>query len=294
MIIIPKRQLDLSIIKKLKYDNHFAGLADYSKRNLDNTGRQYNTYLKKHNLNISSESVSCFLKEQGLSQAAATRNLSRYNLKKLLKHQPGIIANLKKRTLIEEVFSDIKPLRQDKKIVEYLSYNQVLELIVGSKPGTALIIEFLFHTGCRISELTSIRIRDISINRHVKIKLIGKGNKQRSVYITKDLYQKIRNQFRGLYYLFENRKHKRLDHSDLRKEIKAVGKSILHRDIHPHLLRHSTANYLLKDCGKSIKFVSEFLGHSSPAVTLEMYIHEQPGEDVVDLFSYRKREEKVG
>ena len=227
-----------------------------------------------------------------MQRSAATFNLSRAHLKKLLKHQTAK-DDYTKRVLVNEIFSDIKPLRQDKRIVDYLSQSQVLQLILGSEKRLALMIEFLFKTGCRITEMINIRLQDCKVDQEVRIKIIGKGSKQRTVFIDLGLYKRIRQQFNGLFYLFENNRQHRYDRSNLFREIKKCGKQILGRDdINIHLLRHSTANFLLKECGKSPKYVAEFLGHSDPAITLSMYIHEEVGSDVVELFKYGKKRRK--
>jgi integrase len=291
-LLFTKQILDLSVIEHIRSERGRGGLAEHTRRNLRNIGKMYNTWLKLNKKQLSEKSLKSFLQNLQDKQSSATWNLSRQNLKKLLKHQPGIGDNYLKRVMIDEIFTDIKNLRQDKKVIDYLSYSQVLQLILGSDVKTALIIEFLFKTGCRISEMINIRPIDINVDRQVRSSVIGKGSKQRTVFIDHELYERISKHFKGVYYLFENSNRNKLDRSNLFRKIKVAGQEVLQRAIHPHILRHSTANYLLKDCGKSLKFVSEYLGHSDTAVTLEMYIHEQPGEEVVDLFSYRKR--KVG
>lgn len=277
------RLLDLSVIDQIKYQGSRNGVAEYTRRNLRTIGRQYNRYLKAKGQRVCVASVKGFLKDLQSQQAAPTWNLSRQNLKKVIKQQPGIIDNYLKRVMIDEIFSDIKPLQPDKKITNYLSYSEVLKLMVGSSPKTGLVIEFLFKTGCRISEMINIRLMDMRVVQQVSIKLIGKGSKTRTVFIDEGLYQRIRTEFQGLFYLFEHNGMK-LDRFRLYRQIKKSGQKVLSRSIHPHLLRHSTANYLLKDCGKSPKYVAEFLGHSDPAITQAMYIHERPGIEMVDMF----------
>jgi integrase len=284
------KQVELAVIKRLKYENNNNRVAAHTRRNLLTIGQQFNSFLHTRKLQLSPSSVKLFLAELSWQQAATTLNLSRQNLKKMLKHQPGICDNYLKRVMVDEIFSDIKPLQVNKSITDYLSLAQVKQLILQSNPATGLMVEFLFKTGCRISELTAIRLQDVKLQESVQIKLIGKGSKQRSVFIDLNLYKRIRSEFKGLYYLFENSRHHQYDRSNLFRQIKAAGKRILKRDIHPHLLRHSTANYLLKDCGKSPKYVSQFLGHSDPAITQAMYIHERPGSEVAGLFqnNYQK------
>ncbi|MCK5050812.1 MAG: tyrosine-type recombinase/integrase [Candidatus Cloacimonetes bacterium] len=281
--ITRSKLLDLTVIDHIKYENSRNGLAKQTRRNLRNIASQFNRYLKANGQRVDADSISEFLAQLQPQQAPPTWNLSRQNLKKVIKNQPGISNNYLKRVIVEEVFSDIKSLRPDKKVVDYLTYPQVLELILGSET-TSLIIEFLFKTGCRISELINVRNMDINVDEQVRIKLMGKGSKQRTVFIDQKLYTRIRGQFQGLHYLFENSRHHKLDRSNLYREITNAGERILGRKIHPHLLRHSTANYLLKDCSMSPKFVALYMGHSDPAITQSMYIHDKPGTEVVDLF----------
>jgi integrase len=286
MKLIPQnRQLDLSVIDHIKYENSRNGVSEATRQNLRVIGQQYNDYLIRTRKRINAESIISFLDDLKYQQASLTWNLSRQNLKKLLKHQPGIRDKYLGRIMVDEIFAEIKPVKQDKKVLKYLTPDQVEQLIEQSSPGLGLIFEFLFKTGCRVSELTSIRLRDITLADQVEIQLVGKGNKQRTVFIDHRLYEAIRSEFSANYYLFENRNHHQLDRSNLYRKIKNAGVEILGQEIHPHLLRHSTANYLLKTCHKSAKFVSEYLGHASPSTLMEMYIHEQPDSKVVSLFS---------
>lgn len=293
--LLKRKSLDLGLIKRIKYENNGNRVADHTRMSLLSIGKKYNNFLKDNKMQIDQNSVSKFLLEEKNTMSSATYNLSRQHLKKLLKHTPTIKENYMKRVLVDEIFSDIKPLRQDKKVVDYLSQSQVLQLILGSEPHIALIIEFLFKTGVRISEMINIRLQDCKVDNQVRIRIIGKGSKQRAVFIDLELYRRIRKEFCGLFYLFENRRQHQYDRSNLFRKIKQSGKEILGKEVNIHLLRHSTANFLLKECGKSPKYVAEFLGHSDPAITLSMYIHEEVGSEVVELFKYGKeRRRNVG
>jgi len=289
--LLKRKSLDLKLIKRIKYENNGNRMADHTISSLQSIGKKYNEFLHDNNLQIDKSSIIGFLQQVKMQRSAATYNLTRTHLKKLLKHHPAIKDDYTKRMLVNEIFSDIKPLRQDKKVVDYLSQSQVLQLILGSEKRLALMIEFLFKTGVRISEMINIRLQDCKVDREVRIRIriIGKGSKQRTVFITQELYHRIRKEFCGLFYLFENKRQHQYDRSNLFRQIKKSGKLILGREVNVHLLRHSTANFLLKECGKSPKYVAEFLGHSDPAVTLSMYIHEEVGAEVVGLFDYKKK-----
>ena len=284
-----KRLLDLSVIDHIKYKGSRNGVAESTRRNLRTIGSQYNAYIKASGQRVDADSISGFLGQLQKKQSPNTANLSRMNLKKVISNQPGIRDSYLKLFMVDEIFSDIKPVRSDKKITNYLSQAEVLKLILASRLEVAIIIEFLFKTGARISELIGIRIMDVKVDRQVHLKLIGKSNKERTVFIDQELYHRIRKEFKGMFYLFE-KNGRQLNRFKLYREIKHAGRKVLNRDIHPHLLRHSTANYLLKDCNRNPKFVSEYLGNSM-SVTLEMYVHERPGAEVVDLFSLDRRQE---
>jgi len=75
------------------------------------------------------------------------------------------------------------------------------------RPELALMIEFLFKTGCRISEMTNVLLTDIKpLGKGVcKIVLQGKGNKQREVAVRKDVVDRIRKHFSSKQFLFESR-----------------------------------------------------------------------------------------
>ena len=108
-----------------------------------------------------------------------------------------------------------------------------------------LFIQALFWTGCRISELLNIKVKDCSTNTITLIKINnGKGGKDRLVYLQKDIYNKIRKAFNGKVYLFETRKGTQFNRLNVTRDIHRFAKKIIGRDISAHTLRHSKAMYL--------------------------------------------------
>jgi integrase/recombinase XerD len=284
--LITASRLDLSMLSTTRYQNNSMILSVASRRNLLSLGKKFNLYLRKKRRKITAETIRDFLEELKFEYAPSTWNLSRQNLKRLLKLQPQINKNYLFRLLVDEIFKDIRPIQIDRQVKEYLSEKEIQKLIRNSPARLGLIIETLFLTGCRISELIGIRLRDIrKSDSGAAITVLGKGNKVRTVYIPNDLLRNIRHTFQSRIYLFENRKGNQLDASNLWKAIRKAGRKVLRKDIHPHLLRHSTASYLLLEKGRSAKYVSRYLGHSTPAVTLDMYVHEQPRAEIVSLFN---------
>ena len=141
------------------------------------------------------------------------------------------------------------------------------------------IIELLFSTGMRISEVCSLRPADI--NLHDKdILIYGKGAKERKIQIGNDdvasilseYQQEFDSEIKDCGYFFVNRLKKRLSEQSVREMINkytAIAAIDLH--ITPHMFRHSFATYLL-EADVDIRYIQEMLGHSSINIT-QIYTH---------------------
>ncbi|MCC5918039.1 MAG: site-specific tyrosine recombinase XerD [Cryomorphaceae bacterium] len=144
------------------------------------------------------------------------------------------------------------------------------------------IIETLYGCGLRVSELTGLRISDLSFSEDF-IRVRGKGNKQRLVPIHKqaqkliELYRKeIRNHLdikRGHEdTLFLNRRGSGLSRITVFTTIKKLAeKAGIRKKISPHTMRHSFATHLVQG-GADLRIVQELLGHES-ILTTEIYTH---------------------
>ena len=175
--------------------------------------------------------------------------------------------------------SDIK-LKSSKKLPEVLSITDIENMINFYNHETYLdsrnrtVIDVLYSTGCRVSELCDINISDIDLDEKY-LKLKGKGSKQRIVPIGSMLYKNllqylnVRDTFlqnRGKP-LFLSKSKNKLDRTAVFRIIKKTAKNIsLQTDVHPHTLRHSAATHMLEG-GCDLRTVQEFLGHSSVSTT---------------------------
>jgi integrase len=114
---------------------------------------------------------------------------------------------------LEEIWkSSIPRVKIDKKIYneKILSEEEIQQLINKTNPKLSLIIEFIYKTGLRISELTQIQLQSLSLrDGNVYIPILGKGKKERRVFIKEEFYERIKNQFLGVNFLFENRNQSR-------------------------------------------------------------------------------------
>lgn len=168
-------------------------------------------------------------------------------------------------------------LSKNEKVVRpesVLSEIEIQRLIDSADPKMSLIILFLSKTGCRISEALNLKLGDIvETDDAVEFSVIGKGKKARTVFLSKPDYQIIRETFKGEKYLFETIHGNRYDKANVTKKIAKLSKSILGRHASAHTFRHSFATQKIRETRK-IQAVSEYLGHSDVATTLNMYVHE--------------------
>lgn len=147
------------------------------------------------------------------------------------------------------------------------------------------ILELLFSTGLRVSELSSLDKDTINLNRQ-EFSVVGKGSKERVVFLSdsaakwldqylsirKDTFKPLFIRYQGKVSLEDNGESMRLTPRSIErtveKYVKAVGLSI---KATPHTLRHSFATDLLIN-GADIRSVQEMLGHSSISTT-QIYTH---------------------
>jgi len=187
--------------------------------------------------------------------------------------------------LIEENFiSNIEinniSIRSEQKLPNILSPYEIEQLIdfydhnlfISSRNKT--IIDFMYSTGCRVSELINIEESDIDID-DAFVRLEGKGSKQRivplgsKVIVNLEKYLELRNQFKNIKnnYLFISKSYKKLDRTAVFRIIKSTGVKVgINTSIYPHILRHSAATHMLEG-GCDLRTVQEFLGHSSVSTT---------------------------
>ncbi len=156
-------------------------------------------------------------------------------------------------------------------------------LIDAAEPTLALMIEFLALTGCRISEALSARHSTCSDRGRglVAVRILGKGRKEREVLIPQQLYRRIRECFAGREYLFEHHQ-KPYSRVATTNRNRSLSMRVLGREFSAHSFRHRFATERIAATGK-IRAVADYLGHSDPATTLRMYVHERLNDDELGL-----------
>ena len=246
-------------------------------------GETYSNVIKKYyqnNESLNYESILKFLRKNRKTKSNATLAIYKAALKKLIKHS---VKDITQKAIIDSAFSEIKINKQDKSITKekIISKETVKEMMSLSNEKNELIIQTLYSTGLRVSELISIKLKDCKVLsedgvKYISVSIIGKGNKERKIKLQIELFEKIKKVFNSKEYLFETRNNKAFNRQAIYRIINRAGEKALGtRQVHPHTLRHSFATEMLVKEKKSLKAVSKYLGHSSTAITSDFYIHDE-------------------
>ena len=190
--------------------------------------------------------------------------------------------------------------KQEKKLPKFIYYNDLLEILEESSKDSdgirdKLIIEMLYATGVRVSELVNIKYSDIDYNNK-RIRVSGKGNKERIVYFGEYALDQL-NEYTSTHkkneegFVFTNSKGGQLTDRGVRYIIDNIMKRLSVKvHVTPHVLRHTFATDMLNN-GCDIKIVQELLGHSSLRTT-EIYTHVTNERLKEVYYKYHPRRDK--
>lgn len=184
------------------------------------------------------------------------------------------------------VFSLVSGPKKSKRLPRFFEYNELEELFDACDLGTSLgqrdrlLLEMLYATGVRVSELVNIKVSDIDEDGH-SILVLGKGNKERYVtygdYCSEILVLYLSDGYLKLNtnkscYLFLNNNGGNLTDRGVRYILDRIIKhTSIQKNISPHMIRHSFATHLLNE-GADLLSVQKLLGHESIKAT-QIYTH---------------------
>lgn len=151
------------------------------------------------------------------------------------------------------------------------------------------LIEFIYSTGCRLSEVVSINKQDINWHE-MTLCVIGKGNKEREVcFSTKakillKKYLESRLDDNPALFVTSKQPHSRLGGRSIEREVKKIANRVgIDRPVFPHLFRHSFATHRL-NAGMPLHIVQHLLGHEDPSTT---QIYAETSKESI-RFEYKK------
>lgn len=270
-----------NFLEYLKIEKNYSS---YTILNYEEDLKLYDSFLKQEIIDyktINYQEITnffVFLDERKLSKRSISRVLSTIRTFYKYLTRNNIIKN--------NPFSLISSPKVDKILPKFLYYNELEELFKTPDLNTPLgirnrlILELLYATGIRVSELVNIKLEDTDLNNK-RIKILGKGNKERIVFFEgvccKYLTQYIKDVRPTLVkssqnYLLLNNNGAKLTERGVRYILDNIIKeSSLHTKISPHMIRHTFATHLLNE-GCDILSVQELLGHESLKAT-QIYTH---------------------
>lgn len=198
---------------------------------------------------------------------------------------------LLEQIVIQDPAANVKPPKLPKRLPKALSLEQVVSLLEASGPEPTLgdaaaidlirlrdraLVELLYATGARISEVIRLDLDDIV--EPTILRLLGKGSKERLVPVGRFAQKALEAYLvrtrpnlvslgKGSSALFLNQRGSRLSRQSAWQIVSdAADAANLTAEVSPHTLRHSFATHLLEG-GADVRVVQELLGHSSVATT---------------------------
>ena len=186
---------------------------------------------------------------------------------------------IEKKYFDNTALKSVRSLKNEKKLPNILTSNYINELLdeLPIKDDKDIrdkaILELMYSSGLRVSEVSDLTLNDIKKNRSIKV--IGKGNKERVLPLTSRAYEAINSYIKYSRKIFINQKSYSYIFLGVRggklsdREIRRIVK--LRVGTFPHSLRHTFATHLL-DGGADLRIVQELLGHNDPSTT-QIYTH---------------------
>lgn len=288
----------------------YLGFVRFEKRLSENTIASYGEDLLKYNE---------FLNKKGITKPA---NIDTNHIEKYLEHLNKNNYNIKsiarklttiknfhnylyqKGKLSKNVAENIERPKTKKSLPKVMTVEEVDKLLnIECKTAfdyrNKAMLELLYATGLRISELLSLKLGDIDLENCI-VRCYGKGNKERIVpigeyvlfYINEYLkYRPMLAKNKRTDYLFLNKLGGSLSRFSFFKILKSMlSEKGIKKDVSPHTLRHSFATHML-EYGADLRTIQELLGHTDIATT-KIYTHISNNRIKEDYEKYHPRSKK--
>jgi integrase/recombinase XerD len=281
----PHANISLEVATFLDYATVEKGLASNSIVSYGRDLRKFAEYLHNSKLpldQVRHEHIRKFLEtlyRQGLSARSAARQLA------ALRHFFQFL--VKEGRLAADPAHEVEAPHLSHSLPKYLNFQEVEALLAQPDPATPVglrdraMLELLYATGMRVSELLSVRWEDFEPNLGI-VRCLGKGSKERLIPVGKSALRAVEAYLRhgrntlakrpGVPYLFLNQQGGRLSRVGFWKILGGYGRRAgIRVSLSPHMVRHSFATHLLER-GADLRSIQTMLGHSDISTT-QIYTH---------------------
>ncbi len=255
------------------YINYLKNIKNYSAHTCkayESDLNQYVFYLNESDSDLfDNKNFVNYLFEKGLAKSTINRKLTSIN--NFLEWASKIEKN--------KSYYKFESVKTERKLPDILTSNYINTLInelpinTPKEVRNKAIVELLYSSGLRVSEVVNLKLNDIKDNKSLRV--VGKGRKVRILPMTDQAYNIIdlwKKNFRVNFlndhdnnYLFLGVRGKQLSDREVRRIVKSSTGTF------PHNLRHTFATHIL-DGGADLRVVQELLGHSDPTTT-QLYTH---------------------
>ena len=254
---------------------------NYSTNTIDtylNALNHLNNEINKDILKLSSNEIEKFISSLNLESSSISNYLSAYKTFYNYYIKIG-------KTNINPIDKVDTP-KLSKHLPTYLTVEEVdkllnIEITDAFSARNKSLLELLYATGLRISELINLEFKNIDLNDCI-VRIMGKGSKERIVPINDMAIKYLKIYVKGFRhklvkteqnnYVYLNNHGKKMTRQGVFKMIKKrTQEAGIKKDVSPHTLRHSIATHMLEN-GADLRIIQEFLGHESIGTT-QIYTH---------------------
>ena len=258
-----------------EYIEYLEKIKGYSKNTITSYKtdiKKYFEYINKHNKNY--DEIEKYI--QSLSKNKYAKSTVNRKIVSISSFFSWCI-NQKKLNIKD--IKQIKNIKTERKLPTILTSNYINNLLDTIPTSTSkeirdrTIIEILYSSGLRVSELTNLKVNDLKNNKSLKV--LGKGNKTRILPMTDKSYNYMNlwlSKYRSEYkneksgnYIFLGVRGGKISDREIQRIVN------LRLGTFPHSIRHTFATHLL-DGGADLRVVQEMLGHTDPSTT-QIYTH---------------------
>lgn len=276
-----------------EYASYLLYQKNYSKETIDSYTRDINKFLDfMNNENYTLNSVDSTLIRNFLAHETLNGISKRSNARRVIALRQFYEYLVKNNYVEFNPFIIISTPKVDKKLPEFMYLEEINNLFeLNSQRKDFLmhrdqaIIELLFSSGLRVSELVNLTLQDLNLKERM-MRIVGKGNKERivpfslktqktlNVYLENTRKQLISDSGNmiGTNYVFLNSRGEKLTTRGVEYILQEIeNKTGVTLSLHPHKFRHSFATHLLNQ-GLDLRTIQELMGHASLSST-QVYTH---------------------